>query len=119
MLEVETKETIHIYYEREQERRPFVVLPILCAVLCLLGLAAITLYSAEHPYYEHERLLVPAHILPPQTLTAHVPIIPTGLKTYPALFAHGTLTLSNGSVISQELPKNFIISANNGIEVAT
>jgi len=76
-------------------------------------------YSAQHPYYELERLTVPATFLPLKVFKAEAPIIPTGLKTYPALFAHGTLTLSNGSVISQELPKNFIIPANNGIEVVT
>jgi hypothetical protein len=115
----EEMETIHLYVVRQGEKRPFTAFPLLCALVCLLGIVAITLYSAQNPYYEHERLTVPATFLPTKVFKAEAQIIPTGLETYPALFAHGTLTLSNGSVISQELPKNFIIPANNGIEVTT
>ena len=104
MYAVDTKETIHIYYEREEEPKPFVVFPLVCAVLCLLGVAACTLYSLQHPYYEHTRLLVPAVVLPPQTFRTSVTVIPTGVRTYPATTAHGTLTITNGSVIAQTLP---------------
>src|SRR5947209_20626763 len=112
-------ETIHVYMVKEEEKRPYTVFPLVCAFLCLFGIVILTMYSAEHPYYEHERLTVPAHFLPLKVFKAEVPIIPTGVKTYPATFSSGILTLSNGSVISQTLPANFIISANNGLQVAT
>lgn len=116
---LEAEETIHIYYERKKVPQPFVVFPLLCALLCLLGMAALTRYSAEHPSFEHARLVVSAIALPPQTFTARVPVVPTGVKTYPATTAHGTLTITNGSVIAQTLPAGFIILSNNGIQVAT
>src|SRR5215472_10549111 len=110
MYAVDADETIHIYYERKPEKRPFVVLPLVCAVLCLLGIAALTLYSAAHPSYQHTQLLVPAHVLPPQTFNAEVTVISTGVKHYPATYAHGWLTFSNGSVIGQSIPAGFTIS---------
>ena len=104
------KETIHIYYEREKEKRPYALLPLVCAVLCLLGVATVTLYSANHPSYEHARMLVAARALPPQTFTASVQVVPTGIKTYPATTAHGVLTITNGSIIAQVIPIGFTIS---------
>jgi hypothetical protein len=102
-------ETIHLYVVREHERKPYTVLPLLCALFCLAGIAALTLYSAEHPYYEHERLSVPAQFLPPQMFQATQVIIPTGIKTYPATTAHGVLTFANGSVIGQSIPAGFTV----------
>src|SRR5947209_6149676 len=93
----EEMETIHLYVVREREKRPYTALTLFCAFLCLLGIAVLTLYSAEHPYYEHERLRVPAILLPLKVFSAEAPIIPTGVKTYPATYAHGFLTFSNGS----------------------
>src|SRR2546422_10824880 len=95
-------ETIHLYVVRE-EQRPYTVFPMLCALLCLVGIVAITLYSAQHPYYEHERLTVLATLLPLKVFRAEAPIIPTGVKTYPATYAIGTLTITNGSVLSEVL----------------
>src|SRR6266446_3838554 len=112
-------ETIHLYAVREQTKKPYTVLPLLCAFLCLLGITAVTLYSAEHPYYEHERLTVPTKFLPLKVFTAAAPIIPTGVKTYPATTAHGTLTLTNGSVLSEVLPQGVIFNGVNGAEVQT
>ena len=43
-------ETIHLYVVREEEKKPYTLLPLLCAFACLLGIVAITLYSAQHPY---------------------------------------------------------------------
>src|SRR6266567_3218403 len=104
-------ETIHVYMVPEEEKRPYTVFPLICAFLCLLGIAAVIMYSAEHPYYEHERLTVPAMFLPLKVFKAEVPIIPTGVKTYPATTAHGTLTITNGSVVSQELPAGLIFTS--------
>jgi hypothetical protein len=105
----EEMETIHLYVVREQPKQPYSLLPLFGAFLCLLGIAALTLYSAQHPYYEHERLTVPAIPLPLKVFSAQVPIIPTGVKTYPATTAHGFLTFSNGSVIGQSVPAGFTI----------
>src|SRR2546428_9076064 len=111
-------ETIHLYVVREEEKKPYTLLPLLCAFACLLGIVAITLYSAQHPYYEHKRLTLPAQFLPLKTFTAVAPVIPTGIQTYPATQAHGTLTLTNGSVVTEILPKGIIFTG-NGIEVIT
>src|SRR6266566_4805870 len=70
-------ETIHLYVVRECEKKPYTLLPLLGALLCLLGIAATTFYSAQHPYYEHQWLSVPAELLPPKTFRAEAPIIPT------------------------------------------
>ena len=102
-------ETIHLYVVRQSEKRPYTFLPLFGALVCLLGIAALTFYSVEHPYYEHERLTVPAQFLPLKVFTAEAPIIPTGIKTYPATYAHGFLTFSNGSVIGQSVPAGFTI----------
>ncbi len=112
-------ETIHVYMVPEEEERPYTVLPLVCALLCLLGIAAVTMYSAEHPYYQHERLRVPATFLPFKVFKAEVPIIPTGVKTYPATYATGMLTLTNGSVLSETLPQGVIFNTGNGVEVQT
>ena len=81
--------------------------------------AAITLYSAKHPSYEQRRLTVPAQLLSLKTFTAQAPIIPTGITTYPATTAHGTLTITNGSVISQTLPAGLLFISSNGVSVVT
>ena len=112
-------ETVHLYVVREHEKKPYTLLPLLCAFVCLLGIAAVTLYSAQHPYYEHERLTVPAVALPPKVFTAQAPIIPTGIKTYPATTARGVLTITNGSVIAQILPAGFTAVSNTNVSVVT
>jgi len=109
MFQVDEKpETIHLYVVREEEPRPS-VLPIVASILLLLCVIAVgTLF----PYYqpvEHKTLRVPAIFLPLKSFTASAPIIPTGIKTYPATSAYGILTITNGSVISQTLPQGFTI----------
>jgi len=104
-------ETIHLYVVREEEKRPATALPLFCAFVCLLSIAAITIYSAVHPTYEHMRLVVPAQFLPLRTFEAEAPIIPTGVKTYPATYATGVLTLTNGSVIGMSIPQGFTIGS--------
>jgi len=115
----EEMETIHLYVVRGEEKRPYTAFPLLCAFLCLVGIVAVTIYSVRYPYYEHERLTVPATFLPLKVFTAEVPIIPTGVKTYPATYARGALTLTNGSVLSEVLPRGVIFNGVNGVEVRT
>ena len=112
-------ETLHLYVVREEPKRPYTFLPLFFALLCLTGLAAFTLYSGEHPLYEHKTLTLPAVFLPLQTFTARVVSYPTGVRTYPATKASGILTVTNGSVISQELPAGIILTGNAGIEIVT
>jgi len=112
-------ETIHVYMVREEPKQPYTVLPLLAALLCLAMIAGITVYSGQHPVYEHQTLTIPARFLPPQTFTAAQPIIPTGVKTYPATTAQGTLTITNGSVIAQTLPAGLILLSNSGVQIAT
>ncbi len=81
-------ETIHLYVVRECEKKPYTLLPLLGALLCLLGIAATTFYSAQHPYYEHQWLSVPAELLPPKTFRAEAPIIPTGAHRRTHLLGH-------------------------------
>src|SRR5215471_3593814 len=101
-------ETVHLYVVRGNQK-PSNALPLFLAFLCLIALAAITWYSVEHQYYVHEQVRVPAQFLPLKVFKAEAPIIPTGVKTYPATYAHGWLTFSNGSVIGQNVPAGFII----------
>ena len=69
--------------------------------------------------YEHKTLTLPALFLPLQTFTARVLIYPTGVRTYPATKASGILTVTNGSVISQELPAGMIFTGNANVEIVT
>src|ERR1700694_3288334 len=93
----EPMETIHLYVVREEEKRPCSLLPLFFAFLCLLSLVALTLYSGEHPSYEHETIRVPAHFFF-QNFGISEAVIPTGVKTYGATTAHGVLTVYNGSI---------------------
>lgn len=102
-------ETIHVYMVPEEAKRPYTAVPLVCALLCLVGIAVLTLSSGQHPYYEQARLVVPAQVLPPQVFQTTQAIIPTGVHTYPATYAHGYLTFSNGSVIGQSVPAGFTI----------
>ncbi len=115
----EELETIHLYVVREDDRKPQTILPVILSVLCLLVIVAVTVYSGDHPYYEHKTIRVPAIFLPMQTFTATQKIIPTGVKTIPATNAHGELTLTNGSVIEATLPQGIIFTGKDGTEVVT
>ncbi len=112
-------ETVHLYIVREKEKEPFTFLPLCAAVLYLACIIGVTAYSVQHPAYEHETRVIPAHFLPLQTFSTTQQVIPTGVKTYPATTAHGVLTLTNGSIISQTLPAGFISVSNSGVSVIT
>lgn len=120
MQQVEDKiETIHLYVVREEEKRPSTFLPLFFALLCLTGLAAFTIYSGEHPSYEHETLRVPAILLPVKTFTTAVSVIPTGKKTYGATTASGIVTLYSGSDFTQIVPSGFTVISKGGVQFAT
>lgn len=107
-------ETLHIYVVPERGKQPYTLLPLFTAFLCLVAMAGFTVYSALHPVYE--TLKLPAHFFP-LTFKATEPVIPTGIKTYRAITAHGTLTITNGSVIAQTLPAGMIFTGQDGVEV--
>src|SRR5215471_10884180 len=109
MLHLDEKpETIHLYVVREDEIKPF-YLPILLSTLALCVLIVV---CAVSPYSQPEvrkTLRLPAVFLPVQTYSTSVEIIPTGVRTYPATYATGILTITNGSIISQMIPQGFIV----------
>src|SRR5947209_20618734 len=115
----DTIETIHLYVVREEEKRPYTVFPLLCALLCVVSIVTITVFSAQHPSYEHATLTVPAQFLPLQTFKTSQAIVPTGIQTYPATISQGTLTVTNGSIISQTLPAGFTSVSGSGFSVVT
>jgi hypothetical protein len=85
------------------------VLCFVCAALLLLLPSAVD----RSPW----TLLVPLQLLPPQPFTASASISPTGTRVIPATNAHGWLTVYNGSFLVQQLPKGFIVSSTNGVEI--
>lgn len=119
MIETEPIETIHLYVMREDEQpKPPLLLMLfyVLAFLCLISTGFLN--RATLPTIE-KTIRVPAVFLPPKVFTASAPIIPTGHRTYPATYARGTLTIYNGSVITQILPAGMILRGKNGIEIAT
>lgn len=110
-------ETIHLYVVREGQKRSSPI-PAIIWILVLLFLAAPgTVIPYQQPEIR-ETLRIPA-VFFAKTFSAAEAIIPTGVKTYPATPAQGTLTITNGSVISQELPTGLIFTGADGKEVTT
>jgi len=120
MFEVddEPTETLHIYVVREAAPKPS-LLPIVLSVLALLTLVAFGVLSSTQQPVTRAVIRVPAVLLPLETFTAQVAIIPTGVRVYPATTAHGILTITNGSVIAQTLPASVIFITNSGVSIAT
>jgi hypothetical protein len=122
MFEVrdEPTETLHIYVVREADAAPqpslipaFLFVGTLCLVI------AISVLIPYQPPVMRTVIRGPAVLLPLKTFVAQVPVMPTGVHTYPATTAHGTLTITNGSVISQTLPAGLIFIGSRGISVVT
>jgi hypothetical protein len=106
--EIEEVETIHLYVVREDElpQQPS-LLPIALSTLCLVAVVIIGVFTSYQQPVIRTTIRVPAILLPLKTFTAGVAITPIGIKTYPATTAHGVLTNTNGSVISQTIPQGF------------
>ena len=113
----EPTETLHIYVVREEVRPS--LLPIFLSVVALSLLVAVSVLSPAQQPVTRAVIRVPAVLLPVRDFSVSVPVIPTGVKTYPATTAHGTLTITNGSIISQTLPAGFIFITNSGVSVVT
>lgn len=118
--EREPMETIHLYVVREEE---LVLRPsLLPLALSLLVLAAVVLVGVLSPSTQPETrasIRVPAVLLPLKTFSTSVNVIPTGIKTYPATTAQGRLTITNGSILAEELPQGMILTGKDGVEVVT
>ena len=107
MLHVDDRpETIHLYVVREEAPKPQLV-PIFLSVVALASLVALSVMVPYQQPVTRAVIRVPAVLLPIRTFTATAAVIPTGIKTYPATTAHGVLTITNGSVISQTIPQGF------------
>ena len=107
MLHVDDKpETLHIYVVRDEVRRPQLY-PIFLSVIALASLVALSIAVPYEQPVTRAVIRVPAVLLPIRTFTATAAVISTGIKTYPATTAHGVLTITNGSVISQTIPQGF------------
>jgi hypothetical protein len=120
MFQVDDKpvETLHVYVVREAAPKPL-LLPIVLSVSAFLILVVVGVLSPTQQPVTRAVIRVPAVLLPPRTFIARVPVIATGVHTYPATTAHGVLTITNGSVISQTLPAGLIFITNSGVSVRT
>jgi hypothetical protein len=108
-VEDEPLETIHLYVVREEERRRPSLLPL---VVSLLALSLLITLGIVTPYTQPEiqtAIRVPAVPSLTKTFSAAVTIVPTGVKSYPATVAHGTLSIRNSSVIAQTIPAGFVV----------
>lgn len=117
-VEDEPVETIHLYVVREGQKRPSII-PVLISVFALSLLIAIGIVTPFQQPEQRASIRVPAVLLPLKTFTTSVSVLPTGVTTYPATSAHGTLTITNGSILSEELPKGLILTGKDGVEVTT
>lgn len=113
----EPTEVLHIYVVRVAVRPP--LLSIFLSVLALSVFGTFGALSPNQQPVARAVIRVPAVPLVVKTFTAQIAIIPTGIKVYPATTAHGVLTITNGSVISQTIPAGFKFLTNRGIEVIT
>ena len=93
--------------------------PVIISILALSLLIAIGFLAPYQQPEQRASIRVPAVPLPLKTFSVAEPVIATGVKTYLATTAHGTLTITNGSVIAQELPVGLIFTGADGEEVAT
>jgi hypothetical protein len=99
-------------------QRPSLI-PLLFSVLALFTLIAVGMLSPNRQMQVRETLRVPAILLPLRTFSTSIVVIPSGKKTSPATTAHGILTITNGSILSVELPKGMIFTGTDGVETVT
>ena len=111
-------ETVHVYVVREGQKRPSLA-PVIILNLALFFLIILGVLTPYQPLEQHASIRVPAVPLPLKTWSVWEPVRVTGVKTYIATEAHGLLTITNGSVIAQELPQGLLFIGHDGVEVAT
>jgi hypothetical protein len=114
----EQPETIHLYVVREEAPKPSLFSIVLSFVALSLVIAIGVLSPNQQPE-QRASLRVPAVLASLKTFRVQVQVVPTGVKTYPATTAHGVLTITNGSVISQTLPASLTFISTSGVSVIT
>jgi len=117
-VETEPVETIHLYVVREGRKRPSLA-PVIISGLTLFFLIVLSVLTPYHPPEQRASLRVPSILLPLKTFSVTEPVMATGVKFTPAKEAHGILTITNGSIIAQELPEGLLFFGHDGVEVAT
>src|SRR5581483_9222484 len=75
--------------------------------------------SPDSAMYTTKMMTVPVILLPLRTITVSVPFKATGVKNYPAIPAHGTLTITNGGTLTQYIPSGFLLTSASDVEVST
>jgi hypothetical protein len=111
-------ETLHLWVTRDDIRQPS-PLPIVLSVFALTVLFTLCLLSPYRQPVVRTTIRVPAVYPPVQFYSASAPVSATGIKTVQATVAHGILTLTNGSVVGQDLPAGLVFASSSGIEVIT
>lgn len=120
-------ETVYLYaYTEDPEQSPLwnrVLLnrdqvTALCMGVLALALIVRLCFIPNTPAYTIKTITVPVQFSM-QKLQASVALIPTGTKTSPATYAHGILTIYNGSFLTEQIPAGFLVSTQSGIEIAT
>ncbi|HET8843004.1 MAG TPA: hypothetical protein VFN35_16190 [Ktedonobacteraceae bacterium] len=89
---------------------------IACMAIAMLMALVVSPNAAT---YTTKTLVVPAILLPVRVITVSVPITPTGVKTYLAIQAQGTLTITNGGSLPQFIQAGFLLTSYSGVEVST
>lgn len=118
--EREKLETIHLYVVREADQHtPQVWLSLIPPIILLCLLVVVGVVYPYHPPLVRQTIKIPAIFLPLVRFTGSENVIPTGIQAFPATKAHGTLTITNGSVIAQHLPSGMILTGSDGVEVVT
>lgn len=112
-------ETLHLYVSREELQPSPSLLPIALSLLCLVVLFNLCMLSPTRQPLERRVIRLAAVYPPIMTYSASAPVNATGVKTYQATVAHGVLTLTNGSVVGQDLPAGIIFAGSSGVEVVT
>lgn len=89
--------------------------PYIQSVLLLFCLSLFIIVPSMQDISPYERT-VPLYIVPKMFSTT-VAIVPTGADIVPATFAHGWITVYNGSILAQRLPAGFIVESASGVEI--
>jgi hypothetical protein len=116
--EEEPIETYHLYVVREGQQSPSLV-PVIISLLTLSLILAIGILTPYKQPLERVLIRVPAVLLPLKTFTTSIAVVPTGVKTYPAITAYGTLTITNGSILTEEIPNGTYFTGADHVEIQT
>jgi hypothetical protein len=114
-------ETIYVTMSTTDPQRHIRLSDVGNVIMACLAIAMLLTFVVmpDAPLYTTKTLTVPAILLPVRTITVSVPITATGVKTYPATSASGTLTITNGGSLTEYIQTGFLLTSTSGVEVAT